>query len=333
MFSKRLSYLVFAALIVALVAAPAVVAQDQPDGPQWCSGVNLRFFVGGSEGDAFASIVLRGAQAAQRDLGPNVEYIFSGWDIETMTQQLREAVASAPDGIAMMGHPGDDAIFPLAEEAAAAGINMMYQNVDVPEVRAAFGGGYVGAQLYPQGRALAEEAIRQFDLAEGATILVLGDFEVENRALRELGTADAFEEAGFNVVTVDSPPEWAADPNLGIPAISAALLNNPDTALIVFSGGQLLGNTPAFFQAAGIEPGGVIAIGFDTSELIIQNFRDGWVQLTSDQQPWLQGYMPILSLCQQIKFGLGALNVDTGAGFVDSNNFESVAELAIAGLR
>jgi simple sugar transport system substrate-binding protein len=42
---------------------------------------------------------------------------------------------------------------PLAEEAAGAGFVMMYQNVDVPEVRASFGGGYVGAQLVSQGRA------------------------------------------------------------------------------------------------------------------------------------------------------------------------------------
>ena len=54
---------------------------------------------------------------------------------------------SRPDGIAMMGHPGPASIEPLAEEAAAAGILMMYQNVDVPTVREKFGGGYVGANL------------------------------------------------------------------------------------------------------------------------------------------------------------------------------------------
>ena len=36
----------------------------------------------------------------------------------------------------MMGHPGDAAIMPLAEEASKAGIKMMYQNVDVPKVAA-----------------------------------------------------------------------------------------------------------------------------------------------------------------------------------------------------
>ena len=44
---------------------------------------------------------------------------------------------------------------------------MMYQNVDVDQVRARYGGGYVGAQLESQGRPLGAEAIRQFGLGEG----------------------------------------------------------------------------------------------------------------------------------------------------------------------
>ena len=103
---------------------------------QWCKDVKIRFFVGGAEGDGFGVIVYNGAVQAAHDTGAQVEYVFSGWKSEKMVQQLREAVASAPDGIAMMGHPGDAPIMPLAEEAAKAGIKMMYQNVDVPEVRA-----------------------------------------------------------------------------------------------------------------------------------------------------------------------------------------------------
>src|SRR5205809_3106428 len=84
---------------------------------QWCKDVHIRFFVGGSEGDAFGTIVYNGAKLAEADLGPKVDYIFSGWDVEQMTQQLREAVDVKPDGFAMTGHPGDSAIMPLAEEA------------------------------------------------------------------------------------------------------------------------------------------------------------------------------------------------------------------------
>jgi hypothetical protein len=34
----------------------------------------------------------------------------------------------------------------------------------------------------------------------------------------------------------------------------------------------------------------------------------------------LQGYMLILSLCMTMKYG-GPMNLDTGAGFVDVNNY------------
>ena len=63
----------------------------------------------------------------------------------------------------MMGHPGDDALMPLAKQANAAGIIMTYQNVDPAGVRAKFGGGYVGANLATQGKALARETIVFFE--------------------------------------------------------------------------------------------------------------------------------------------------------------------------
>jgi simple sugar transport system substrate-binding protein len=318
------------ALILTVVAVP-VTAQDE-DG-KWCAGQRIRFFTGGAEGDAFGSIVLRGAQAAEADLGATVEYIFSGWDVERMTQQLREAIAAQPDGIAMMGHPGDAAIMPLAEEAAEAGIVMMYQNVDVPEVRARFGGGYVGAQLVSQGRALGEEAIRQFGLDAGDTAIVFIPLGQPGRDLREGATRDALEEAGLNVVVLDALPEYASDPNLALPSLTAAVLNNPDVKLIVYPGGQLLGAVPLYMDALDRSPGEIYNIGFDTSPAIMEAFTDGWVQLTSDQQPFQQGYLPILSLCGTLVYGFGPLNVDTGAGFVDTTNYENVAELARQGLR
>ncbi len=327
------SLMVTLIFLMVLPLALPVAAQEMPLGENWCSDVKIRFFVGGAEGDAFASIVLRGAQQAAADFGADVDYIFSGWDSERMIQQLREAVASQPDGIAMMGHPGDDAIFPLAEEASEAGILMMYQNVDVPEVRAAFGGGYVGANLASQGRALGEEAIRQFGLQAGDTVIVQGPFSQANRALRELAVVEVMEENEIIVVKIEGTSEWASDPNLAIPSITAALLDNPEVKMIGYGGGQMLGNGPTFMEAAGKAPGEVFNIGFDTSPLIMEGFDDGWLHLTSDQQPFLQGYIPIQSLCQTAVLGTGPMSVDTGAGFVDTSNYQSVAELARAGLR
>jgi simple sugar transport system substrate-binding protein len=323
-----------AALALAATAFGAT-GTAQADGPsdKWCSNVKIRFFVGGAEGDAFGTIVYNGARQAAADTGAKVDYVFSGWQNEKMVQQLREAVAAKPNGIAMMGHPGDAAILPLAKEAAKNGTRMIYQNVPVPTVVAQVGGAYVGAQQEPQGRALGEEIARRFGVKGGDVAVVLGSFDDSNRGAREEGTAKALEKAGAKVVRLSSPPEWASDPNLGIPVITAALRANPTTKVIVYPGGQLLGNAATYMQAAKKKPGEIVNVGFDTSPQIVDAFKKGWVQLTADQQPFQQGYLPILSLCGQVVYGLAPINVDTGAGFVTTENYTSVADLATRGLR
>ena len=123
------------AVVMAQVSAaePAKSARAEAGAAsKWCGGVHLRFFTGGNPGRLVRDHRLNGAKQAQADLGARVDYVFSGWNVERMVSQLREAIAAKPDGIAMMGHPGDTAIMPLAKQANAKGIFMEYQNVDVP---------------------------------------------------------------------------------------------------------------------------------------------------------------------------------------------------------
>ena len=49
-------------------------------------------------------------------------YEWSDWDPAKMISQFSEAMASNPDGIAVMGHPGDDAFDPLIDQARGQGI-------------------------------------------------------------------------------------------------------------------------------------------------------------------------------------------------------------------
>jgi len=210
---------------------------------------------------------------------------------------------------------------------------MEYQNVDVPEVRAKFGGGYVGANLEPQGRALGEEAVRRFKLGKGDKAIMVANWTQEERVVRELAAVKALEAAGVQVIRLSSNTEMAGDPNLAIPLITAGLVANPEVKLIAYPGGAMLGNASVYMEAVGKKPGEIINIGFDTSPQIVEQFAKGWVQLSSDQQPFLQGYLPIVSLCLQKELGLGALNVDTGAGFITPENAGKVSDLAAKFLR
>jgi simple sugar transport system substrate-binding protein len=92
-------------------------------------------------------------------------------------------------------------------------------------------------------------------------------------------------------------------------------------------------SAPNYMSALGKGPGEIINIGYDLSPAIIDAFAGGWVQLTSDQQPFLQGYLPILSLALSKRYGMTSLSYDTGAGFVTPNNYGPVADLAKVGIR
>lgn len=330
---RRILLAGLAAACVTAAAPPVFAQQPQPLGGKWCSGVNIRFFVGGAEGDFFASIIMRGAQAAAADVGANVEYIFSGWNNERFVQQLREAIAHRPHGIAMMGHPGPAALLPLAEEAKVAGILMGFQNVDVPDARAKFGGAYVGANLPVQGFGLGSEAVKRFGLKKGDKAIIFANWANEARVRRENGVVKALEEAGVTIVKILAEQQFTTDPNLMIPLFTATINQHADAKLIGFPGGAILGNIGTFMDAAGKKPGEYKVIGFDSSARIMDAFDKGWIDLTADQQPFLQGYMPVLSLCQQKVLGLAPLLVDTGAGFIDKENYKSVADLSRRGLR
>jgi simple sugar transport system substrate-binding protein len=320
---KRILGLLLIGMMVASVGFAQKKMQD----------ITIRFFCGGDPGSAFASIVYKGAVDAQKALGVRVEYVWSAWDPEKMVGQLREAIASKPDGIAMMGHPGDDAILPLAKQAAQQGIVMMYQNVDLPKVRALYGGAYVGANLESQGRSLALEALRRFGLKKGDRVIVFGNWGMTGRYIREGAAADAFTQAGLIVDKLTTTTEQISNPQLLLPVVSSAVLAHPEIKLILYANGEVLGSAPFYMSSIGKKPGEIKNIGFDNSVAIMDGFRKGYVQLSADQQPYLQGYLPIVSLALTIAYNLSPIGYDTGAGFLTPENVESVAGLATAGYR
>jgi len=295
--------------------------------------VTIRFFCGGDPGDAFASIVYKGAMDAQSDLGCKVDYVFSGWDIEKMMAQFRDAIAAKPDGIAMMGHAGEDALQPLVDEAYEAGILVTFQNYGSPRLREKYECGFAGPDNVLQGRQLGEYAIKYLHLKKGDRALVFGVWGQPGRYVREEATALAFEDAGLIVNRIVSKTEWAADPQMAMPTITGYVLSHPDVKVIVYPGGQLLGCVPTYMEAIGKKPGEIYNIGFDLSPAVIEAFETGYVQITMDQLPYLQGYLPILNLCLMKKYGMPGLYIDLSLGLVDETNYKIVEDLAKAGIR
>ncbi len=298
--------------------------------------VSIVFFPGGNEGGAFASVVYRGAKAAEEDLGPKVDYVWSGWLPDKMVAQFKDAVARRPDGIAIMGHPGVAAFAPLVDEARAKGIIVTSQNTTLPAIEDKYkdtGFGYVGQELYPSGVMLAKGAAKRAGLKKGDRAMVWGLLGQETRGLRTKGCIDALEEMGVEVDYVEISDTINSDPAAGIPVAASYIAAHPDVKMIITDHGGLTATLGTYLKNANKKPGDIFGAGFDLSPATTSAIKEGWVGAVLDQQPWLQGYLPILQICLAKKYGFAGLHIDTGAAIIDATNIDFVAPLAEQGIR
>jgi simple sugar transport system substrate-binding protein len=298
---------------------------------KWCSGVNIAAFAGGGQGTPFTNNVHNGYLAAEADLGPNVTYYFSDWNVETMVSQFREALAQSPDGMAVMGHPGDAAMGPLIDEAYEQDVQVTVVNVELPESMDKYapdGTGYVGAPNYDAGKRLADEAVARSGAQSGEKAFVWGLLAEEGRGERTQGIIDGFEEAGLEVVYEEIDAATNADAPAGTPTFAAVMAANPDVSIVVTDHGALTATAQTYLDAAGIGPDDVYFAGFDLGPASVEAIKGGHLDLLIDQQPFLQGYLPILQICLTQVYGFSGLYVDTAGAFVDADNVEAVEELA-----
>jgi simple sugar transport system substrate-binding protein len=103
---------------------------------------------------------------------------------------------------------------------------------------------------------------------------------------------------------------------------------NPDVSIVVTDHGALTATAQTYLDAAGIGPDDVYFAGFDLGPASVEAIKGGHLDLLIDQQPFLQGYLPILQICLTQVYGFSGLYVDTAGAFVDADNVEAVEELA-----
>ncbi|MGD0017983.1 MAG: substrate-binding domain-containing protein [Candidatus Limnocylindrales bacterium] len=303
---------------------------------QFCSGMKITFFPGGAPGGGFETVVYNGAKAAQAAFGPDVTYQWSNWAPATMLTQFSQAVATKPDGIAVMGHPGDDAFDPLIADAEKQGIIVTVMNTELQKAEAQYGSagtGYVGAVLKDAGASLANEAIKRAGLKSGDEVMVWGLKAQAGRGERTLGITDALTAAGMQVDYYEIDDATNKDATLGVPIFTGYISSHPNVKAVFIDHGDLTSAIETMMQAANLQPGKIYAAGFDMSPATVKGVKDGYISLVIDQQEYLQGFMAVEQLCLSKKYGFGGLFINTGAGFVDKSNIDAIGPLVTAQIR
>ena len=82
----------------------------------------------------------------------------------------------------------------------------------------------------------------------------------------------------------------------------------------------------------GVEPGKVLMGGFDLVPEVLQQMEKGYIQALVDQQPYMQGFMPVMEVYLSKTVGLAPSDIDTGQGIVRARTrCRSIMELSAQG--
>jgi simple sugar transport system substrate-binding protein len=291
--------------------------------------------MGGHEGDGTTLARTNGAKAAAEALGVELHEQYSAWDAQTMINQFKEAVAASPDGIEIMGHPGEDAFTALVDDAIAQGIIVTSGNNSLPNLQAKYqsvGFGYAGADLWTGGY-LTGKAMVAAGLQAGDHALVYDIWHQELRSRSPQGITDALEEAGVIVDKLDVSQEVDTDPSLATPILTAYLEAHPDLKAIGTQHGNITSALVNVLKEAGYKPGEIIVGGIDLSPATVAGIQEGYISASFDQVLYLQGYIPVLQVWLTKNYKIPGLVVNTGVGVVTPQNVGDIVPLIEQGIR
>ena len=161
-------------------------------------------------------------------------------------------------------------------------------------------------------------------LKSGDTAFVWGLLGQAGRGQRTQGVIDALKAAGVKVEYQEISDAINGDATQGIPVFASFVASHPDIKAVITDHGGLTATIPAYIKAAGKKPGEICGAGFDLSAPIVAGIQDGSIAVVLDQQPFLQGYMPIMQLYLTSKFGFAGMNIDTGAALITKDNIAAV---------
>lgn len=267
--------------------------------------------------DPFFVVVKNGAEAAAEDLG--VELSFSNPASGELAQQARlieQAVASRPDGI-ITTISDYDVISDAVRNATRRGIDVVTANSGTAEQSGDLGALlHVGQPEYVAGKAAGERA----KAAGVSSFLCVNHFIAHPASVaRCQGFAD-----GLGVELGEQMIDSGTDPREVSSKVQAYLRNNPDTEAVLALGPASASPTIAALKDSGLA-GDIFLASFDLSDDIVAAIENGTMDLAVDQQPFLQGYIPVQAIALHQRYGLlQANNVNSGPGIVTAENVELV---------
>ncbi len=307
---KTLTALAAAVIAVGLIASPAVAEGERyvlishaPDSDSWWNTIKNAIKLAGEQMDV--TVEYRNPPTG---------------DLADMARIVEQASATNPDGIIVSIADFDVLSGPIGS-AVDKGIPVITINSGTQEQSLALGAlMHVGQPEYDAGHGAGLKA-----KAAGASSFLCVNHYITNPASVERcqGFADALG-VDLGKQMIDSGQDPAEIQN----KVQAFLSANPDTGAVLTLGPTSAHPTLRALEEMGLS--GEMFFGtFDLSSEIADGIKAGVIAFAIDQQPFLQGYLPVVILTNLTRYGVVPGNsINSGPGFVTKSNLALVEKYA-----
>lgn len=304
-----------------LVAGAATLGVMSMSTAAHAEGERYVFISHAPDSDSWWNVIKNAVKQAASDMNVTVEYRNPPTgDLADMARIVEQAVATNPDGIVLSIADFDTLEGPL-EKASKKGIPFITMNSGTQEQSKALGALlHVGQPEFAAGLGAGQRAKKQ-----GVKSFLCVNHYITNPASVErcMGFAK-----GLGVELGSQMIDSGSDPTDVETKVSAYLRKNPNTEAIL-----TLGPTSAHPTLRALEKNrnlkDIYFGTFDLSGEISAAIKDGRINFAIDQQPYLQGYLPISFLTLYSRYGLIPSNdVNSGPGFITKDNIALVEKYA-----
>lgn len=274
-------------------------------------------------GDPFWRVEFKGATAAAEESGVSLSILAPETpnDITRQLELLHEAIAAQPDGIATTV-PDPVAFSEALRHARDKGIPVIAFNArpldDDRNVNPYLA--FIGMDDYLAGRVMAERAWQSGKLGE-RVVVAIQQASLTGLEARYKGIRDVLDAKGVLVERLDV----SSNPRAATSIMEKYVAGHPDLGAILCLGPIALHPIGALALREGWR---FYMASFDLSPVTDKLIKQGLVDFTIDQQPYMQGYLAVALLRMATEFKMTPPDVNTGVGIIDKDNVGRVEELA-----
>ena len=268
----------------------------------------------------FTGVVGRGAEAAGEALDADVDVQGPPDFNPDAAIAIFEGMAQRRmNGLVVMPMPGDVWVRPI-DEAVKKGVPVLTANVTSPGSAAQ---AWFGQDEYNSGVILAGEVRKLLDAAgkkQGKVVVGVCAPGVDVLVHRYDGFKKGMDGSGF---TVTQPYNVQVEKTANYGAWEGLAGANPDTVAMI---GLCSMDLPNLAELKRRSKATWVAAGYDLNVDTLEAIRDGTVQVSVGQHPYLQGYLPVRALAEHVgdKKPLPKGWVDVGTEVVTKQNVDGV---------